>query len=434
MLSSKETFSVKVKKIVEELDTSFVERKKAVRLCLLAMLSGEHVVLLGPPGTAKSLLARTICGSIQEGTYFDYLLTRFTTPDEIFGPLSIKKLEQDIYERQTESYLPSAHIAFLDEIFKANSSILNSLLTLINERIFHNGSQLMKVPLRSIFGASNETPEDDTLNALYDRFLVRVIVNFVEQDESFSSIVFGKAGTIPIKTKLTIKELDSLAKSAKSINVRKPAQEMVLVLKRKLAEIGVVLSDRRWKQVIGLLKTMAAASKRRSVQETDFLVLQEMLWDEPSQIDGIRRIVWETVVAAEHDARDLANDVKMTREAFERNHLKTVDDYYSGRPKKKEKVPVDEVNFKMIMQQIRGIEKSLKAGKKKVTNRRKKYEAQISHNFWIESSGLIEDVEKEIVELSKVEEVLTSLRSEIAGWPKEEDTVQDDEDEDDEDW
>jgi MoxR-like ATPase len=434
MLSSKETISAKVKKIVEELDTSFVERKKAVRLCLLAMLSGEHVVLLGPPGTAKSLLARTICESIQEGTYFDYLLTRFTTPDEIFGPLSIKKLEQDIYERQTESYLPSAHIAFLDEIFKANSSILNSLLTLINERMFHNGSQLMKVPLRSIFGASNETPEDDTLSALYDRFLVRVIVNFVEQDESFSSIVFGKAGTIPIKTKLTIKELDSLAKSAKSINVPKPTQEMVLVLKRKLAEIGVVLSDRRWKQVIGLLKTMAAAGKRRSVQETDLLVLQEMLWDEPSQIDGIRRIVWETVVAAEHDARDLANDVKMTREAFEKNHLKTVNGYYSSRPKKREKVPVDEVNFKMIMQQIRGIEKSLKSGKKRVTNRRKKYEAQISQNFWIESSGLIDSVDKEIVELSKVEEALTSLRSEIEGWPKEEDTVLDDEDEDDEDW
>ena len=132
-LSSKTTTSEKIKKIIGELDSSFVERKKAVRLCLLAMLSGEHAVLLGPPGTAKSLLVRTICDAIEGGSYFDYLLTRFTTPDEIFGPLSIKKLEEDIYERKTKSYLPEAHIAFLDEIFKANSSILNSLLTLINE-------------------------------------------------------------------------------------------------------------------------------------------------------------------------------------------------------------------------------------------------------------------------------------------------------------
>jgi MoxR-like ATPase len=437
VLSTKTSISEKVKKIVEELDASFVERKKAVRLSLLALLSGEHVILLGPPGTAKSLLARTICEVIQGGQYFDYLLTRFTTPDEIFGPLSIKKLEQDIYERKTESYLPSSHIAFLDEIFKANSSILNSLLTLINERMFHNGSQLMKVPLVSIFGASNETPEDETLNALYDRFLVRVLVNFVEEDDSFSNIVFGKAGSLPIKTKLSINELEALLKFAQKVKVPKTVQEMVFVLKRNLSEIGVVLSDRRWKQLVGFLKTLVTASNRNNVQETDLLILQEMLWDEPSQIVGIRDIVWNTVVAAEHDAETLHTDVKSTKATFEKSHTKRVkkkDEYGRETSKtEKKKIELNEVSFKMYIKQIRELEKSLKSARKKVGDRRKKYEQQLKGHIWIQAAGLIEDVEKELTELAKVDELLASLRSTIEEWPKEGDVDNEDEEEDD-DW
>ncbi|MHA2265199.1 MAG: AAA family ATPase [Candidatus Thorarchaeota archaeon] len=432
-MSTKTAISEKVKRIVRELDTSFVERKKAVRLSLLAVLSGEHVVMLGPPGTAKSLLARTICEVIQGGHYFDYLLTRFTTPDEIFGPLSIKKLEQDIYERQTDLYLPAAHIAFLDELFKANSSILNSLLTLINERKFHNGSQVMEVPLISIFGASNETPEDETLSALYDRFLVRVLVKFVEEDESFSSIVFGKAGSLPIKTKLSVKELDSLSKSAKKVKVLKSVQEMILALKRNLAEIAVVLSDRRWKQLVGFLKTMAAASNRRNVQETDLLILQEMLWDEPSQISGIRDSVWNTVVAAEHDSETLRDDVKNTKASFEKAHLRKARKQrsygYDTEKTKKQKVPLDEVSHKLYIDQIRGLEKNLKSARKKVGDRRKRYEQQLEDHIWVQSAGLIEDVEKELIGLAKVEESLASLRSSIENWPKEDGKDEEEEDE-----
>lgn len=434
-LSTKASISDKIRKIVSELDTSFVERKKAVRLSLLAMLSGEHVVLLGPPGTAKSLLARTICEIIQDGQYFDYLLTRFTTPDEIFGPLSIKKLEQDVYERQTGSYLPACHIAFLDEIFKANSSILNSLLTLINERMFHNGSKLMKVPLISIFGASNETPEDDTLAALYDRFLVRILVNYVEEDESFTKIVFENAGSVPIKTKLSIKELDLLSKSSAKVKVSKSVQEMIIVLKRNLSEIGVVLSDRRWKQLIGFLKSMAAASNRNKVQETDLLILQEMLWDEPAQITGIRDVVWNAVVSAEHAAETLLSDVKHTKSAFEKGHLKRVkekDRYgYDTEKTKTQKIQIDEVNYTMYSKQLRELERATKSARNKVSDRRKKYEQQLKGHIWIEATGLIEDVEKELTELSKVDESLSSLRNMIEAWPKANDEAVEDADEDD---
>jgi MoxR-like ATPase len=279
----------------------------------------------------------------------------------------------------------------------------------------------MKVPLRLIFGASNETPEDETLNALYDRFLVRILVNFVEQDESFSSIVFGKAGSIPINTKLSIKELDSLSKFATKVKVPPDVQEMILVLKRKLAEIGVVLSDRRWKHLVGFLKTLAAASNRNRVRETDLLILQDMLWDEPTQIKAINGVVWEIVVADEHAAEELLKDVKGTKDAFVKNHMRKEEDRYSYDKPKKVRVPVDKINLKMIMKQIQEIEKDLTSARKKVSDRRKKYEKQLVNNQWIEPIGLIEDIEKEMSELVKVDDSLAKFQQTIQDWPKEED-------------
>src|SRR5229473_1415762 len=175
----------KLAAIRDELNQLFLERAELIDGALCALLSAHHLLIIGPPGTAKSMLADELCRRIEGANYFQWLLTRFSTPEEIFGAVSLKALEQDDYRRVTSHKLPEAHIAFLDEIFKANSSILNAILTLINERLFHNGKEITTVPLLTLFGASNELPEDDELMALYDRFLLRFVVNYIVEDFRF---------------------------------------------------------------------------------------------------------------------------------------------------------------------------------------------------------------------------------------------------------
>src|SRR5512134_3783944 len=162
--------------LLDELEHGLVERRLHVRLALLAALAGEHTLLIGPPGTAKSELARRLHLAFEDARYFERLLTRFSVPEELFGPLSISALEQDRYERQTAGYLPQASIAFIDEVFKANSAILNALLTLLNERKFDNGAGRIACPLISAIGATNEVPADEVGEAFFDRFLVRIPV------------------------------------------------------------------------------------------------------------------------------------------------------------------------------------------------------------------------------------------------------------------
>src|SRR5512147_1768672 len=151
----------RLRRMRSELAQLFLERDAVVDGALVAMLAGYHVLLIGPPGTGKSMLADELCRRLDGATYFQWLLTKFTTPEELFGAVSLAALERDEYRRVTALKLPEAHIAFLDEVFKANSSILNAVLTLMNERRFHNGRAVERVPLVTLFGASNELPEDD---------------------------------------------------------------------------------------------------------------------------------------------------------------------------------------------------------------------------------------------------------------------------------
>src|SRR5258705_4251291 len=211
------TAQEKLKRIREELKQTFLERADLIDGALAALLSAHHLLIIGPPGTAKCMLADGLCRRIEGADYFQWLLNRFTTTEEIFGAVSLKALEQDDYRRVTARKLAEAHIAFLDEIFKSNSSILNAILTLINERLFHNGKEVARVPLLTLFGASNELPEDDELMALYDRFLLRFVVGYIAEDFRFLRML--QAAPAAERTTLTLAELGAMQSEARALPI-----------------------------------------------------------------------------------------------------------------------------------------------------------------------------------------------------------------------
>jgi len=271
--------------IRDHLLSGLVERGVAVRLGLLAAVAGEHLLLIGPPGTAKSLLARRLRGAFADATYFERLLTRFTVPEELFGPLSVRGLEQDRYVRQTRGYLPEASVAFLDEIFKANSAILNALLTLLNERAFDNDGARHDTPLITVVGASNELPEGEELDALYDRFLLRLYVGPVSEEgvDALLDLDPSLDGAVPDELRLTSGELAALREGARGVSLTPALRELLKDLRRWLAEQGIPFSDRRLRKVVQLLQVAAHTNGRDQATVWDAWLVQHMVWEDPGQ-------------------------------------------------------------------------------------------------------------------------------------------------------
>jgi MoxR-like ATPase len=280
------------------LDARFLDKSEVVRLLLVTLLAGEHMLVVGPPGTAKSALVRNLARLV-DARYFEYLLTRFSEPNELFGPVDIKAFREGTFVRRIEAMLPDAEIVFLDEIFKSNSAILNALLSILNERRFFTGSRSLKVPLCSLFGATNEVPNDEALGAIFDRFLVRALSENLDSFHFHGLVDRGIRGEIAELTGAheSEKPLVSLAEIRK---VQSRLGQFLSFPEDWLARYkgfifqirseGISLSDRRVVKLLKLFAASALIDGRPTVNDGDFFVLRHV-WNSPDQIPILDEII-----------------------------------------------------------------------------------------------------------------------------------------------
>lgn len=322
------------KQLLGEMNRGIYEKETEISLSLLAALAGESIILLGPPGVAKSMVARQLKTAFKDARSFEYLMSRFSTPDEIFGPVSIQKLKtSDTYERAVEGYLPTADVVFLDEIWKAGPAIQNTLLTVINEKIFRNGNREMHLPLKLLVAASNELPaKGEGLEALWDRFVIRIESRPIKLEKNFRAMLLeaptdflgptdftdstdssgsmGKSGftdsadfsdsTDFSDLKITAEEYAEWAEKICKIGVKEEVLDAISAIRKSLRAVNVdeaaerrniYVSDRRWKNIVRLLRTSAFMQDREEVDICDLLPIYHCLWQEPEERDAIRCIV-----------------------------------------------------------------------------------------------------------------------------------------------
>jgi MoxR-like ATPase len=329
LMSDTTPIKTKIQQILTHISKGIYEKEEVIALALLSAVAGESIFLLGPPGVAKSLIARRLKFAFKDGKSFEYLMNKFSTPDEIFGPISIKKLkDEDKYERLTNRYMPDANVVFLDEIWKASSSIQNALLTILNEKIYRNGDTDMEVNIKGIIAASNELPTaDEGLEALWDRFLIRYALTEIKQGFNFINMILNTddvyKDNLPDNIKITNDELNAWEMAINAIEVPAEVVNTLQMIKLRIeehdqkSEFPFKLYDRRWKKIVKLLRTAAFLNDRNKVDLMDCFLITHCLWGNPQQIQAAKEIVSDTVRLHGYTLAVNLTNLKKEIEAFD---------------------------------------------------------------------------------------------------------------------
>ena len=297
----------KISSIIADINKGVYDKECELKLALLAAIAGESILILGPPGVAKSMIARSIKNVFKDANSFEYLMSRFSTPDEVFGPVSIAKLkDSEQYERITEGYLPNADVVFLDEIWKAGPAIQNSLLTVLNEKIFRNGSREMRLPLKLLIAASNELPaQGEGLEALWDRFLIRIVSKSIRNEDDFYRMLLDDSDvTGNVRCPISQDEYDQWQKGIDKVKVGPDILKTITFIRQKLNDVlvddselrkSIYVSDRRWKKIVRLLKVEAYMRGRQEVELSDLYIIHHCLWNNPNEYIDVKDIVLEAL-------------------------------------------------------------------------------------------------------------------------------------------
>ena len=296
--------------LLGQLSKGLYERDEVIKLAFLSAVAGESIFLLGPPGVGKSLIARRLKFAFREAKSFEYLMTRFSTPEEVFGPVSIQKLKnEDKYERKTDKYMPGANIVFLDEIWKASSAIQNALLTIINEKVYRNGEQEVKVDLKSLITASNELPpEGENFGPLYDRLLVRYHLEGISSGKKFLKMITSTEEVyedqIEEGLKVSGAEVEEWSDAIDQIRIEDEVLSVIQIVREKIEAYNeqqedplrkIQVYDRRWKKIVRLLRASAFLNEREKVDLMDCFLMTHCLWNQPQQIPAVQEMVSETI-------------------------------------------------------------------------------------------------------------------------------------------
>jgi MoxR-like ATPase len=295
-----------------ELEGELVERTEEIRCALLALVAGCSFFMVGPPGTAKSMLARRVAARISDAEFYEAQLDKMATPELLFGPWSLKAMKASRWERELTGTLATAHLAHLDEIFAAGSALLQGLHWALNERVYRHGTTVVPIPLSTVFCSANTVPTDPGLAAFWDRLILRRVLSGDLDSGSFVRMLRTEMVDKP-EPVLSWSEVTEAQVAARRVEVPDAVLEVAFKIRRHMGDLGMFASPRRFKAAFGVVQASAWLDERDEAIPTDLLCLRDMLWVLPEQAAQVAQVVDRELERSVNPVVLLERDVRRLR-------------------------------------------------------------------------------------------------------------------------